>query len=66
MEHKQFENIEIENEEGFCKRVGTDKVQFVDVLNSVSGWFDDGTNFRITVVNGLITAIADSTAGGHS
>lgn len=32
----------------------------------VSGWFDDGTNFRITVENGIITAIEDSTAGGHS
>jgi hypothetical protein len=34
--------------------------------NGVSGWFDDGANFRVTVTNGLITAIADSSAGGHS
>ena len=32
----------------------------------VSGWVDDGTNFRVTVTNGIITAIDDSTAGGHS
>lgn len=32
----------------------------------VDGWFDDGVNFRITVSGGIITAIANSTAGGHS
>jgi len=31
-----------------------------------SGWFDDGTNFRVTVVNGQITNVANSTAGGHN
>jgi len=48
------------------QRTGDNRVNFVNVLNEISGWFDDGTNFRITVVNGLITAIEDSTAGGHS
>lgn len=32
----------------------------------VTGWFDDGTNFRVTVTNGIITAIADSSGAGHS
>jgi DNA-dependent RNA polymerase auxiliary subunit epsilon len=31
-----------------------------------SGWFDDGTNFRVTVTKGLITAVDNSTAGGHN
>ncbi len=31
-----------------------------------TGWFDDGANFRITVVDGIITAVANSTAGGHN
>lgn len=31
-----------------------------------TGWFDDGTNFRITVTNGIITAISDSSGAGHS
>lgn len=31
-----------------------------------SGWFDDGSNFRITVTNGIITAIEDSSGAGHS
>lgn len=32
----------------------------------VSGYFDDGANFRITVVDGIITNIADSSGAGHS
>ena len=66
MTKKQFETIEVEDEEGFMQRTGDNRVNFVNVFNEISGWFDDGTNFRITVVNGLITAIEDSTAGGHS
>lgn len=31
-----------------------------------SGWFDDGANFRVTVLNGIITAVANTTAGGHN
>ena len=31
-----------------------------------SGWFDDGANFRLTVIGGIITAVANSTAGGHN
>ena len=31
-----------------------------------SGWFDDGTNFRVTVTNGIITAVTDSVSGGHN
>jgi len=32
----------------------------------LSGWFDDGVNFRITVTDGVITGIANSSGGGHS
>ena len=38
----------------------------LQLKDGVSGWFDDGTNFRITVVDGVITAIGDSVLGGHS
>lgn len=31
-----------------------------------SGWFDDGVNFRVTVSNGIITAVGNSIAGGHN
>lgn len=31
-----------------------------------TGWFDDGANFRVTVTQGRITAIEDSSGGGHS
>jgi len=31
-----------------------------------SGWFDDGTNFRVTVTNGIVTAVGNSVAGGHN
>lgn len=34
--------------------------------DGVSGWFDDGTNFRVTVVSGLITNIEGSVSGGYS
>jgi hypothetical protein len=37
-----------------------------DANVGVSGWFDDGTNFRITVVKGIITAIDNTSGGGHS
>ncbi|MGD8787025.1 MAG: hypothetical protein PVJ60_06345 [Phycisphaerales bacterium] len=31
-----------------------------------SGHFDDGANFRVTVTNGIITEINDSSGAGHS
>jgi len=31
-----------------------------------SGWFDDGTNFRVTVKSGIITDVSDSDTAGHS
>lgn len=34
-------------------------------IGSWSGWFDDGTNFRVTVVNGIITGVAASSVGGY-
>ena len=30
----------------------------------VTGWFDDDTNFRITVVSGVITNIGPTISGG--
>ena len=32
----------------------------------IDGWADDGANFRVTFTKGLVTAVANSTAGGHS
>ena len=32
----------------------------------VSGWIDDGSNFRVTFVGGIVTVIGDSVSGGHS
>ena len=32
----------------------------------IDGWADDGVNFRLTFSGGLITAVANSTGGGHS
>jgi hypothetical protein len=34
--------------------------------NGVSGWYDDGTNFRVTVINGIITDIGPTVSGGYS
>jgi hypothetical protein len=36
------------------------------VESSVSGWFDDGTNFRVTFVNGIITNVEATVSGGYS
>lgn len=33
---------------------------------AVSGYVDDGVNFRLTITNGIITAIGDSSGAGHS
>ncbi len=53
----------------FCYRYLRADVNNIDVKinDGVStGWFDDGTNFRVTVTNGIITAIDDSSGAGHS
>ena len=55
--------------------IGTNSLQSNDTdyndagtgtIGNWSGWFDDGVNFRITVVNGVITTVANSTGGGHN
>ena len=43
-------------------KTNTDKIE----AGVSTGWFDDGTNFRITVTDGIITAIEDSSGAGHS
>lgn len=45
-------------------RLRTDII--TQLKDGVSGNFDDGTNFKITVVDGVITEIEDSVSGGHS
>jgi hypothetical protein len=47
-------------------RADTEKLETKINAGVSSGWFDDGTNFRVTVTNGIITAIGDSSGGGHS
>lgn len=42
-----------------------DKIESL-VGGAYSGWFDDGVNFRVTVVDGIITAVDNSTGGGHN
>jgi len=37
-----------------------------DGTAGVSGWYDDGVNFRVTVKNGLITNIGTTVSGGYS
>jgi len=41
---------------------GTD----LTATTGVSGWFDDGENFRCTVTNGLITAMGATVSGGYN
>jgi len=38
----------------------------ITIQGGWSGWVDDGINFRITVVDGIITAVNNSTGGGHN
>lgn len=33
--------------------------------NGISGYFDDGSNFRVTIENGIITGIAASSGAGY-
>jgi len=35
-------------------------------VNGITGWVDDGANFRLTFTDGIITAVANSSGGGHS
>lgn len=44
----------------------TDESSTPILKNGITGWVDDGTNFRLTFTNGIITAVGDSTSGGHS
>lgn len=43
------------------------RISYIDLTGDVgySGYYDDGTNFRTTVTNGVITDVSDSTSGGH-
>jgi len=67
VEYRQLEIVETEEEEGYLQRKGYNRVVFTDPLSTgINGWVDDGANFRLTFTNGLITAVANSTAGGHS
>jgi len=34
--------------------------------SGISGWFDDGTNFRVTFVNGIITDVDTTVSGGYN
>jgi hypothetical protein len=35
-------------------------------MGTLSGYFDDGTHFRVYFINGLITGIVESQGGGYS
>jgi hypothetical protein len=50
------------NEGGALTWDGTD----LTTTSGVNGWFDDGSNFRCTVENGLITAIGASAGAGYN
>ena len=47
-------------------RADTESVTNKVEAGVTTGWFDDGANFRVTVTNGIITAINDSSGAGHS
>lgn len=47
-------------------RADTESIENKVDAGVTTGWFDDGTNFRVTVTNGIITAIGDSSGAGHS
>jgi len=47
-------------------RADTEAIENKVDAGVTTGWFDDGTNFRVTVTNGIITAIEDSSGAGHS
>ena len=59
---------------GIMSGAGSVTVAYDDAGNAItvsgsvgaSGWFDDGTNFRVTVTNGLITNIGATVSGGYS
>ena len=33
--------------------------------DGISGWFDDGANFRVTLTKGIVTGIAASSGAGY-
>lgn len=35
-------------------------------LIGVTGWFDDGANFRVTLTDGIVTGITASSGAGYS
>ena len=42
------------------------RCQSVHPADGISGYFDDGTNFRVTLTNGVVTGIAASSGGGYA
>lgn len=35
-------------------------------VSGISGWADDGVNFRLTFTDGIITAVGTTVSGGYS
>ena len=42
------------------------RCQGVQPADGISGYFDDGANFRVTLTNGIVTGIAASSGAGYS
>jgi hypothetical protein len=48
----------------FAGRVNFAGGTSVGGVNGHTGWIDDGVNFRATFTDGILTGVANSTAGG--
>lgn len=58
----------VEVREGVRGNNTSDTALTINRLKSigVTGWVDDGANFRVTITNGLITGIAASSGAGYA
>lgn len=54
---------EVEADNGILRFEGENRATF---MKGITGYVDDGTFFRLTFTNGIITAVSNSIAGGHS
>jgi hypothetical protein len=75
--HTRYTDEEAQDAVGnIMSGAGSVTVDYDDVSNTITvsgsvtsgatGWFDDGTNFRVTVTNGIVTNIGATVSGGYS
>jgi hypothetical protein len=66
LDNRYYTESEVDTISGSLNTKINGKSDIGHTHSSITGWFDDGANFRVTVTNGVITAIGTTISGGYS